>query len=466
MSTMPIKIVGGIEIIESGISTTTNMFVKDKLLVACPSYEALYTPSITSSGEGRGLFHSLRLNRIFLFIEANVFVSDPFETYTTQFSFSHIGNLDTSSGHLKIAGNSKGEICVNDSQYLYIITSNPFKLQKLTFSEPLYPSFITYHQGNFIAVDSKANQWRLNSINDSTLFPYDERHVGVFNEEDTLLACYPSSSKGDLLYLIGSRNTELWVKSASSIFPYLLIPSSKIPVGIYAINTLAKSSSSVAWLGKDLLGKLVLVNASSNGLNYFSAPGFSELVSNISTIENAYGFFVVLRQIEFYVLQFFDANITLLCNLDTNEMFYITDELLNAHPAIDACFFGNSLIFLSKLGKLYKWNLSFLEKGSFLPKNRITTPIYFNPSSILKYTVPLLCNKKAKGNFSIAISKDGGRTYKGSFSFDTKEIIAKETPKIICEENNLGRANMLSLKIDFPSNADIAVGDGSLFLSP
>ena len=441
---IPINLVGGNDFTETAYSQTINFVVSDTVLIPIPTYFHIKYYNITQQGEGRLIFYSSFRRQIVLCLGNAVLMSSVIVDDTKNLTFSVVGTLKTNAGYLKYACNQLGDICLLDSNDLYFIKDS---ILRVITPPETHPVSIVFHQGVFIMVDSIKNQWRLSGIPDYSTFPYDDRHIGVFNEDDRLRSVYPASGRGDLIYVMGERNTQLWVKSATSTFPYSLVTSVRSSFGLYSPNTIARSADKVVWLGVDSLGNIQLTIATTQGISHFQGPGFNKFLATVSyNLQYAIGFFVVLNQVEYYVLQF-DTALTVLCHLDTNQYYFLTDEKNEAHPAISTCRVLDTTLFLSKDGTIFMWDVN---EGVPLPKTRITPILFLDRGSISSYDLQCLHRSSYKTSddfISIAVSKDGNQSFKPSQTIRLSDV-SRETPYIRIFANNLGVSNLCSLKIN------------------
>lgn len=126
--TLPINIVGssvfGIYTKQS-TERTFNMTISDNWLVPYPGYKVgLKNNLFEDASRGRGLYQSVRLNKMFAVFDQSVYKIDVGYDHVTQEITSQeitlIGNLNTAQGVVYFAENNKPQILISDSTTLYL----------------------------------------------------------------------------------------------------------------------------------------------------------------------------------------------------------------------------------------------------------------------------------------------------------------------------------------------------------
>lgn len=125
---LPLKIVGSsVYGIYDKMSSerTINMTISDDALVPYPGYKVgINNSSFGNASEGRGLYESQKLNKLFAvfdnkFFEITLTYNHHSQTITGQ-NILQIGTLDTLSGPVYFAENNKPQILISDNSHLYL----------------------------------------------------------------------------------------------------------------------------------------------------------------------------------------------------------------------------------------------------------------------------------------------------------------------------------------------------------
>ena len=91
---------------------TFNMFVSDGWLVNYAGYE--FVSQLSTGGEGRGLFHSVRGDFMVAVVGSSVFKIE------SNLAPLFVGSIDTSQGEVSIDENLNGQIAIADGANVYI----------------------------------------------------------------------------------------------------------------------------------------------------------------------------------------------------------------------------------------------------------------------------------------------------------------------------------------------------------
>lgn len=105
---------------------TINMTISDDALVDYPGYKiAIKNTAFNTASEARGLYASVKLNKLFAVFDDSVFIIDLDYDHNTQevghnYSVFELGNLDTEYGPVYFTENNKPQILISDSSHLYL----------------------------------------------------------------------------------------------------------------------------------------------------------------------------------------------------------------------------------------------------------------------------------------------------------------------------------------------------------
>ena len=340
---------------------TYNMIMSDNYSVPFAGFKRAAV--INPSGFGRGIYSSVRLNKMFAVVDNGIY------TFEANLTPRLVGNTTTVRGDVFISENNNttngGEVAFSDSRNLYIYKQNTNSVDTLVNGVDIdfTPGYLSYQNGRFISPDLASNQWRLSDINQSTVghWPTNSRHVGLIQTKPTrAVACIRFPSKGNLLLVFGNNIAEHWYDVGAQLFPYQRSQSTNIDYGCLNPATIAESEEIVAWLGINEKSGPTIMFSTGGDVNHLSTDGIDFKLATLVNPANSYGFMFKQDGHLFYVITFVDDNLTYAYDFNTNAFYTLSDQNLNYFPARRVAFFNDQYYFVSiDDGNLYQLGSQF-----------------------------------------------------------------------------------------------------------
>jgi hypothetical protein len=360
----PLDIVGSSSFGRYGkISTqkTYNLFISDNFLVPYSGYQIAMRASDFGNGlEGRGLFTSTKFNCMIAVIGKNVYrVTITYNQIYNTVTFSQaifIGELQTSSGVVYIAENNKPQIGISDGTafYIYDPTLTPvFQVVALNF----VPGYLTFHDTYFILAASEDttngppinNTWRLSESNNGLSFPPDSSHVGFLQTKpDNVKAVVRFPSKGNMIFVMGSIVTEAWFDTGAQLFPYQRNNQFNIDYGCLQPATVAYMDQIVVWLASNEKSGPIIMYSDGGMPKKITTDGIDYLFSTLQNPEDSQAFLYRQDGHLFYHINFYQDNISLFYDFNTDKFYHASDQNLNYYIASEVAFFNNQYYFVTK----------------------------------------------------------------------------------------------------------------------
>lgn len=402
---------------------TYNMIISDGWFVPFGGYKRVVT--INQEGEGRGIYSSAKLNKLFAVIDDEVWSFDPSLSQTL------IGTMESFTGDVFISENNVGQLAFSDSQNLYIYDSTDGSFTELTAAVLGFtPGYLTFQNGRFVSPDLQTNQWRLSDIGNGLSWPFDAQHVGEVSTKPTrAVACIRFPGRGNLLLVFGETVGEQWFDVGAQLFPYQRNQSTNIDYGCINPATIASNEDVVCWVSANEQSGPAIMYTMGTEVKKISTDGIDFKLADLQHPKNCYGFMLRLDGHVCYVVTWPEDNLSYLYDFNTDMFFTLTDEKMNAFIAKKVAFFNNNYYFVSlNDGNLYQLNSEFLTydygDGDIkeIPYIRICPNIAFPDQS--RFNIGYMGFTIQQGTFAfydtdtdniphidLSLSKDGGTAY-------------------------------------------------------
>lgn len=243
-----------------------------------------------------------------------------------------------------------------------------------TTGAPTQVLMIDFIDGFFIALTA-GNAWQVSNAEDATTWSgLAVSQVAVFS--DQLLSIIASDR---LLWVFGARRAVAYYNSGAPIFPFDVVSSSFMEVGILAQFSVArvatKTGTTIMWLGGDERGGGVVFAANGFTPQRVSDHGLEYWLSKQSQISDAVGFAMQDQGHNFYVLWFPTANATWVLDADLGFWHRRTSLIKGvqaAHLARCHMFDGTShLVGDRNSGNVYKLSINNLSEVSSIGTSNI-----------------------------------------------------------------------------------------------
>jgi hypothetical protein len=392
--TVPLKIVGSSTFGRYPIISnekTLNMIISDDWLVPYSGYKtAINNTEFDSASSGRAIHKSTIFNRLFVVFDNFVYKVDvDFNQSKSLVSGSlvtKIGELQTSTGVVWFAENTKPQILISDNQslYLYDETLNPrFRVLSIDFE----PGKIDFHDTYFLCAARNTSTWRLSASNDGTIWNDDAASVGTLQTKpDKTKAVIPAPGKGNMIFVFGETVVEAWFDTGGQLFPYQKNTSYTIDYGCVNPATIATLDNLVVWLAiNEKAGPTIMYTTGGNA-EQITTDGIDYVFSNLQSPEDSQAFIYKQDGHIFYHLNFYSDNLSLVYDFNTQKIFHASDENLNYYKASKVSFFKNQNYMISKdSGNLYLFDTIFTTyDNKEIPRIRITNNIRFPDQQYFK----------------------------------------------------------------------------------
>ncbi len=355
------------------VEKTYNMFSSDNFLVPYAGYQVgLLASKFDNETEGRGIFSSIKFEKLVVVLGANVYlVTVNFNQNLQKITSSQvifIGSLNTATGPVYITENNTPQIALSDGVNIYIYdpTQTPsFQSPTLSFT----PGYITFHDTYFLCAASNdtfgtvtsQNSWRLSSNNDGLSWPNDASHQGLLQSKpDNTQAVVRFPSKGNMIFVMGSIVTEAWFDTGAQLFPYQRNNQFNIDYGCLSPATVAYMDEIVVWLASNEKSGPIIVYSNGGMPKQITTDGIDYLFSTLQSPEDSQAFLYRQDGHLFYHINFYTDNLSLFYDFNTDKFYHASDQDLNYFIAAEIAFYNNQYYFVSKnTGNLYVFDTQF-----------------------------------------------------------------------------------------------------------
>lgn len=504
---VPLDIVGGTAFgryPKVSVEQTFNMIVSDNFLVDYSGYHLAV--SINPNGKGRGIYTSLKLNKMVVVIGSGVYL------VSSNLSFIQIGSLASSAGDVFIAEDNQGNIMICDKVNLYVYNTTLTPVFQMLVGLGFVPGYIAFHDTRFVSVDLASARWRLSDpLAGNIVFPGTTPFVGAFQTKaDIPVAAFAFPGKQSLLFIIGSVVTQLWNDMGLPKFPYQLQTGFNIDYGTTNSDTVANIDNIVCWLGiNDRSGPVILATVGDQ-VTKISNDGIDFKLASLNHPEHAHAFMFKQDGHIFYQITFDLDNFSITYDFNTKLFSTVTDTYGNYHPAKSVAFFNNTYYFVSlNDGNLYELSSKFTTyAGQQIPRIRVCktvrmpntspfvvnnltfiveqgvdstplNPIYYGPQQLITENDDLIITQGGQiittenniipfqlGNaggqlpaVDLSISNDGGDTFSNFYRMNLNPLGNRKNRFIYY---SLGWCNEFTAQFRFWSNGRIVVSNGTM----
>lgn len=343
---MPVDVVGSSTFgVYPKISTskTYNMFISDKWLINFAGWRKVN--QIQDSGEGRGIFRSIRGNIAVAVINNAVYKID------INLNASLVGTIATSTGQVFMAENLSAQICIADGLNAYIYNRNTNALVKQTLSADLIPNYVSYHNTYFLFgngdISGNGSKWfAYEYATDTTIQLVQE--MALQTKSDYAIAVTPIPGQGNNVLVFGTSVCEIHT-DVGGLEVYRRNRSTNVDYGCASVSTIAKSDKYIAWLAINENNAPTIMVFSANGNKVISTDGIDALLSSVEHPSKSFAFMFRQDGHLFYQITFYDPadNVTLVYDFDSDKFYHLSDHCVNYHPARHVIYFNDTLYFVN-----------------------------------------------------------------------------------------------------------------------
>ena len=343
-------------------SRSFNMILSDGWYVGYAGNKKIINTN--SSGEGRGIFTSIR-GEFLLTVIGNIVYRVQIVGSTLQnqklYSLAPVGKIDSFSGDVFIDENNTNQIAICDQHKLYIYNYIDEYFVQATLPVGFNPGYVTYQNGRFICPDTKSSQWILSQVGDGLNWFWNNSGGPVLGsiqtKPDLAQVTVRVPGRGNLLFVMGKTVTELWTDIGGALFPYQRSYSVNIDYGCINPATIASLDHLVAWVGINEKAGPVLMYSSGSDIQQISTDGINYRLTQLQYPSQCSAFFVKLGGHSIYQVTFYNPadNYSFIYDFTTQKFFDVTDENMDFHIARHVAFFQGDYYFISfKDNDIYK----------------------------------------------------------------------------------------------------------------
>lgn len=360
---LPVNVVGSSTFGRySKISTarTYNMYMStggegesaNEWLISFPGYEGI--TALLSSGEGRGIFRSIRGNFMLAVVNANVY------RINSNLGYLLIGTLSSNTGEVFMDENLNNQICIVDgtSAYIYNHSLAP-NLTVQSLSGTLIPNYVTYHNTFFLFGNGNNSgngaAWYAYSYSTDTTITQTTQ-LALQTKPDYAIAVKRIPGQSANVLVFGTAVCEIH-QQVGGIANYRRVNSVSVDYGCLSVSTIDAADQYIAWLGVNEFNSPVIMVYSGQGAVSISTDGIAYELGQIKFPAQSTAAFIRVDGHLMYQLTFFNAadNVTYLYDFNTSKFFNLSDQHLNYHPARQYAYFNQKNYFVSlNNGVLYR----------------------------------------------------------------------------------------------------------------
>lgn len=329
---------------------TWNMFISDDWLVNFAGYKKSIRFFEDGTGQGRGIFHSVRGNFLIVVVNNTVFQIGSNLAVTT------IGTIESSQGEVFIDENLSNQICIVDGKKAYIYNYAVgggliAQTAGALGTGALIPGYVVYHNtfflfGNAKATGSGANWYAYAVDGNTTIQQISE--LALQTKPDYPVAVRRLPSQGNNVIVFGNSVCEIWTQ-VGGLQNYRRNSTINIDYGCISTSTIDASDNYVAWLAVNESNAPVIMVYSESGLKRISTDGIDIELEQLKRPDLSTALFYRQDGHLFYQLTFYSPldNKTFVYDFNSEKFYQLSDENLNYHPARDMVYFNQTWYFPS-----------------------------------------------------------------------------------------------------------------------
>ena len=307
-----------------GSEVTINMYeidtpsaLKKKALIYFPGSILRVSLGIEATSACRGSFQFTVDGIAFNYYVFGQFVY----RFETDLSFTLIGTLNTTIGHVDIEANLT-ELLFVDGSDGWVWNGSAFT-QVTDSNFPANPVSVTYLDGRFLVSSNESNQFASSAQEDGLTWPPLET-AEMNTKGDTIVKVKMLKRR---IYVFGNIITEEWYDGGSPGFPFVRDNSILYGFGLASIASLAGNEDVLLWVSKTKQGSSYIMMTDGGEVRKVSTPAIDLLLQQISRrggvnttglSDGAASIMEINGQI-FYILSFTGGNSTLLYNITTDK---------------------------------------------------------------------------------------------------------------------------------------------------
>jgi hypothetical protein len=232
-----------------------------------------------------------------------------------------LGTIDTFVSPVSMAVNRAAvqELCIVDGADGWIYdTSNG--LVKISDGDFQSADTVTFQDGYFIFNYAGTSQFFISALNDGTSITATD-FADAEGSPDKVVAVYSNHRE---LWVFGEETTEVYFNSGNLDFPFERISGAYLERGCGAAHSIADDDNTLFWLGEDK----IVYRAVGYTPQRISTHAIEEEMRKMSSVSDAFAFFVTIEGHKFYHLTFPTGEKTFVYDVSTG--FWHERESLDA----------------------------------------------------------------------------------------------------------------------------------------
>jgi len=316
---------------------------------------------------GSGIMNGMHVMGELLFVVsgANVYKIDTSGVATL------IGNIGTTSNRVYMEDNGTQVAILKDDGTQFVATTST--VTQVTDADYQDAYSMTSADGYGIYFKRNSNQMFISDLLDFSAYDALD-FTNVSEKSDIGIRPY---SFNNAIWALKETSIEIYSNTGDQDFPYQQIPgSTNTSRGCAAPFSPAQDGGTLIWLGDDR----VVYYAQGYAPVPLSDEGINNIIQNLTTVSDAFGFIYTQSGHKFYCITFPTENLTLSCDL-SSKLWHVRKSygysrwLVNCH----AFFAGKNLVGDFTTGKIYELDLDYyLDDTTIIPREIITQNQYAN----------------------------------------------------------------------------------------
>jgi hypothetical protein len=265
---------------------------------------------VGASGTVRCLYSASNARRFGIIGNQVWFLNGPGPTPGPNSSFL-VGTIGSISGPAAMQDNGIVVVVVDGSANGWYFPINPGPNDVTQISDPAFygANTIAYLDTFLIFNNPNTNQWYVSPSNyagNST--PFDGTYlVAKTTDPDTVAAV---AVVGQMLWIIGIYNIELWYDSGASDFPFQRLSGVAINCGCMAPSSVVVDDGNIYWLGRSQHGSRQVRLGNGTEATIISTRAVEDAIASYHTVSDAIGMIYQLNGHSYYILTFPTADAT------------------------------------------------------------------------------------------------------------------------------------------------------------
>lgn len=331
------------------------------------------------------------------------------------------GTLNSFLGAVSIEENGfQLGICDGTDFYIFTFATNVFA-QVTDPDLPNPAATVTFIDGYFVINQGGTGKFYISALYDGTVWdPLD--FATAESSPDELIRVMNAVG---VLWLFGTKTTEIWTNTGASSFPFERTAGGKMETGIIAPLTTVPVDNSIFWVGRDAYGSGVVYRATGYNAQRVSTNAIERIIQESGSQSDMVAYTYQENGHIFYVLTGGGLPTTLVYDISTqmwHERAYLTESgQFEQHIGSCSMFAFDKQLVGSRIdGKIYWMSKDFYSDGDNpLVAERIYTyvsdeaqRIRYNRLEIgFETGVGLQTGQGSDPVCTLSLSKDGARTW-------------------------------------------------------